>query len=168
MSRHIELGDGIDARRAQWASELPDVDTRGMAILGRIRLIALHARPSIERVFSEHGLDTGEFDVLSTLLRSGPPYCLRPTELYRALMISSGGLSDRLNRLTEAGLVHRPASKGDARSLPVALTDEGRRRAEIAFRADMAVEAKLLDDLSDHQKDKLEPLLRALLLSISR
>ncbi|HEU6440951.1 MAG TPA: MarR family transcriptional regulator, partial [Microvirga sp.] len=93
MSRHSDQNrdlpaqDGIDERRAQWETELPDVDTSGMAILGRARWITLAARPTIEAVFKTHGLDSGEADVLFTLLRSGPPYRLRPTELFRSLMI---------------------------------------------------------------------------------
>lgn len=168
MSRQLGEVDGIDARQAQWAQELPDVDTRGMAILGRARLITLRARPHIERVFAEYALDTGEFDVLSTLLRSGPPYRLRPTELYRSLMISSGGLTDRLNRLTTAGLVHRPATASDGRSLLVELTQEGRTRAEAAFRADMKVESDLLEDLSAKEMADLAKLLRRLVLSLDR
>lgn len=137
-----------------------------MAVLGRARLITLRARPAIERVFADHDLDTGEFDVLSTLLRSGPPYRLRPTELYRSLMISSGGLTDRLNRLAKASLIRRPQTEEDGRSLPVELTEEGRRRTESAFRADMGVEAALLGGLSEDERRQLSDLLRKLLLSL--
>jgi DNA-binding MarR family transcriptional regulator len=156
--------DGIEARRLQWARELPDLDTTGMAILGRMRWLTLAARPRIEAVFAKHGLDAGEFDVLATLLRTGPPYQLRPTELYRSLMISSGGLTDRLTRLAAAGLVARPPSTQDARSLLVQLTDEGRRRAEAAFREDMAVEGDLLAGLEDRDREALGDLLSKLAL----
>jgi DNA-binding MarR family transcriptional regulator len=83
-------------------------------------------------------------------------------------MISSGGLTDRLDRLGKAGLVHRPAGDGDGRSLPVELTDEGRRRTEAAFRADMLVEADLLRGLSDHECKTLANLLRKLSLTMGR
>lgn len=167
MSRHDASGaDRVDARRAQWAKELPDVNTVGMSILGRARWITLRARPPIEAVFAAHGLDAGEFDVLGTLLRSGPPYRLRPTELYRSLMISSGGLSDRLRRLTLEGLVSRPASDGDGRSLPVELTPKGRKVTEAAFREDMAVEANLLAGLSEAETRSLGALLRKLAASL--
>ena len=63
--------DHVGLRRRQWARELPDVDTRGMAVLGRARWITLAARPAIEAVFTRHGLDTGEYGVVSTLLRAG-------------------------------------------------------------------------------------------------
>jgi len=173
MSRHLDRDtklpdrDGIDERRAQWEAALPDVDTRGMAILGRARWITLTARPPIEAIFKSHGLDSGEADVLFTLLRSGPPYRLRPTELFRSLMISSGGLTDRLNRLEKAGLIRRAAAEGDGRSLPVELTQEGVRRAKAAFREDMAVEAAMLSGLTEEEQSDLARLLRKLALTIT-
>lgn len=160
--------DHIDRLRAQWARELPDLDTRGMDVLGRARRVVLQSRPPIEDVFARHGLDAGEFDVLSTLRRSGAPYALRPTELYRSLMISSGGLTDRLNRLTKAGLITRPPSPEDRRSLLVQLTEEGRTRVETAFREDMAVEARLLAGLDDADRAALTALLRKLADAVSR
>jgi DNA-binding MarR family transcriptional regulator len=166
MSRQTEAQDPVDLRRAQWAAELPDVDTTGMAILGRARWITLRVRPRIEAVFARHELDAGEFDVVATLLRAGPPYRLRPTELFRSLMISSGGLTDRLTRLERAGWVRRTEAEGDARSLPVELTAAGRRRAELAFREDMALEAELLGGLSRGELTQLALLLRKLALGV--
>jgi DNA-binding MarR family transcriptional regulator len=166
MSRQVRDEDRIDARRAQWARELPEVDTIGMAVLGRARWITLKVRPLIEAVFADVDLDAGEFDVLATLLRSGPPYRLRPTELYRSLMISSGGLTDRLIRLESAGLVRRPQSEGDGRSLPVELTKEGRKRAEAAFRRDMVLETALLKSLTATEQETLGGLLRKLMLAL--
>ena len=163
MSRHIdEAADRIDARIAQWSRELPDVDTTGMAILGRMRWITLSARPLIERVFEEENLDAGEFDVLATLLRSGAPYRMRPTELHRSLMISSGGLTDRLRRLAQAGLVSRPAAEEDGRSLLVELTEEGRAKAERVFRKDMEIEMGMLAMLDEGERGRLADLLRKL------
>jgi DNA-binding MarR family transcriptional regulator len=164
----MAMRDRIDERRAQWAEELPSVNTIGMAILGRARWLTLKVRPPIEAVFAKAGLDAGEFDVLATLLRSGPPYRLRPTELYRSLMISSGGLTNRLDRLTKAGLIRRGEPEEDARSLPVELTREGRRRAEVAFREDMKIEAELLAALSAEEMRVLEGLLRKLVLALDQ
>jgi DNA-binding MarR family transcriptional regulator len=154
--------DGIDQRRAQWARELPDLDTAGMAILGRMRWITLQLRPPIEAIFARHGLDSGEFDVISTLRRAGPPYRLRPTELFRSLMISSGGLTARLERLAKAGLVTREPAPDDARSLLVVLTPRGRALAESAFREDMAFESRVLAALDKGELQALEKLLRKL------
>lgn len=158
--------DHVSSRIEQWHRELPDVDTAGMAILGRMRWITLQARPEIEAVFARHGLDTGEFDVLSTLLRAGPPYRLRPTELFRSLMISSGGLTARLDRLTNRGLITRAEASSDKRSLPVELTAQGRALVEAAFREDMLVERKLISALSDNERGQLARLLEGLALAV--
>lgn len=167
MSRqiaHLTDGrpDGVDHRRRQWADELPDVDTRGMAVLGRARRLTLVARPQIDSVLLKYGLDAGEADVLFTLLRAGSPYCLRPTELFRSMMVSSGGMTHRLNKLTQAGLIVRRSAEGDGRSLLVELTGEGKRKAEAAFREDMALEARLLAGLSNEEQLQLAALLRRL------
>ena len=162
-----DMLDPVEERRRQWARQLSDVDTSGMAILGRARWITLRARPAIETVFAQHGLDTGEFDVLSTLLRAGPPHRLRPTELFQQLMISSGGLTDRLARLEKAGFITRQPSEADARSLLVQLTPAGHSCTEAAFRADMTVEAELLGGLNAGERDQLANLLAKLARSMS-
>lgn len=159
-------GDHVDRLRAQWARELPDLDTEPMGVIGRARRITLRLRPAIEAVFTRHGVDAGEFDVISTLLRAGEPWRLTPTELYRTLMISSGGLTARLNRLEAAGLIRRCAALEDRRSLLVELTMAGRAKAEAAFREDMALERRLLDGLSVAEKEQLAALLRKLALSL--
>jgi DNA-binding MarR family transcriptional regulator len=158
--------DGIDQRRAQWARELPDLDTSGMAVIGRMRWITLQLRPPIDAIFARHGLDNGEFDVIATLRRAGPPYRLRPTELFRALMISSGGLTARLERLARAGLVKREVARDDARSMLVVLTENGRALAEAAFREDMAFERDVLGALDAGELQELEGLLRKLTTSL--
>lgn len=163
MSRQAERdADRVGERLLQWREELPDLDTRGMAILGRMRMVTLELRPRVEAVFARFGLDAGEFDVLATLLRAGAPYRLRPTELFRSLLISSGGLTDRLGRLTKAGLITRRPTPDDARSLLVELTSKGREIAERAFREDMALEAESLSVLSYTELQLLEGLLRRL------
>lgn len=161
-----DTGDHVDRLRAQWARELPDLDTSPMEILGRIYRLSNLVRPSIEATFADFGLDRGEFDVISTLRRSGPPYRLTPTELYTSLMISSGGLTHRLARLDRAGLIRREPSPEDGRSLLVCLTEEGRGRAEAAFRADMESETKFLADLDPADREALRGLLRKLAISV--
>ena len=165
-SRPREDRDGVDERRDQWACELPDVDTSGMGILGRARRLTLLARARIDAVLSSHGLDAGEADVLFTLLRSGSSYRLRPTDLFRSMMVSSGGMTHRLNKLTQAGLIVRRSVEGDGRSLLVELTDTGRQKAEAAFREDMALEAELLRGLSENEQTQLAGLLRRLAASL--
>jgi DNA-binding MarR family transcriptional regulator len=158
--------DHVDRLRAQWLRELPEVDTSPMEVVGRARRITLALRPDIEAVFARHGLDAGEFDVIGSLRRSGPPFRLRPTELYKMLMISSGGLTDRLARLEARGLVRRLPSPEDRRSLMVELTEEGVAVAEAALAGDMAVEKAKLAALDREEQAQLAALLRKLALSI--
>lgn len=166
MPPRERLRDAVDLRRAQWARELPDLDTGPMAVLGRIWRIANRVAPGIEATFKAFGLERGEFDVISTLRRSGAPYRLTPTELYTMLMISSGGLTHRLDRLEKAGLIRREASQADGRSRVVALTEKGVETAEAAFRADMAQEAETLARLGPDDREALAELLRKLALAV--
>ena len=158
--------DHVDRLRRQWAKELPDLDTEPMAVLGRAMRLTNMVRPGIEATFAGYGLDRGEFDVIATLRRSGPPYRLTPTEMYGLLMISSGGLTHRLVRLEKAGLIRREPSPEDGRSMLVALTDTGITLAEKTFRKDMASEAQFLESLSAKERDVLAGLLRKLIVGI--
>ncbi|NKM27509.1 MarR family winged helix-turn-helix transcriptional regulator [Rhizobium laguerreae] len=158
--------DHVDRLRRQWALELPDLDTEPMAILGRAFRLSNLVRPSIEATFADFGLDRGEFDVIATLRRSGPPYLMTPTEMYSALMISSGGLTHRLDRLEKAGLIRREKSPRDGRSVLVALTEAGAALAEQAFRTDMASESSFLQALDGKEREALAALLRKLIAGI--
>jgi DNA-binding MarR family transcriptional regulator len=162
----IGAGDHVDRLQRQWARELPDLDTEPMTILGRAYRLSNLVRPSIEATFASFGLDRGEFDVISTLRRSGPPYRLTPTEMYSSLMISSGGLTHRLDRLEKAGLIRREKSPNDGRSVLVALTEAGIALAEKAIRTDMADEARFLNGLGPEEREALAGLLRKLIIGI--
>jgi DNA-binding MarR family transcriptional regulator len=137
-----------------------------MAVLGRIYRISRLVGRHIEQHFASFGLDRGEFDVLSTLRRAGPPYRLTPTELIGSLMASSGGMSHRLGRLERAGFILRTPSAHDRRSLLVQLTPEGQALAEEAFRTDMALESVFLDGIPEDEREQMASLLRTLLRSI--
>ncbi|RCS25747.1 MarR family transcriptional regulator [Phyllobacterium salinisoli] len=159
-------GDHVDRLREQWRRELPDLDTEPMTILGRAFRLSNLVRPSIEATFAGFGLDRGEFDVIATLRRSGPPYRLTPTEMYSSLMISSGGLTHRLDRLEKGGLIRREKSQHDGRSVLVALTEVGVALAEEAFRTDMASESRFLHALDAEERETLAGLLRKLIVGI--
>lgn len=154
--------DDVDCFIAQRAVESPDIDTEGMAIFGRIYRIAASIAPHMEALFARHGLERGEFDVLATLQRNGPPYRLSPTELYTALMVSSGGLTYRLKRLEARGLICRIPSPDDGRSLIVELTAEGHKRTRAAFLEDMQLEKSWLSAMSAEKRHDLAGLLREL------
>jgi len=174
MTARAEGGEGgvdedhVDRLRRQWARELPGLDTEPMAILGRAFRLGNLVRPSIEATFAGFGLDRGEFDVIASLRRSGPPYRLTPTEMYALLMISSGGLTHRLDRLEKAGLIRREKSPHDGRSVQVMLTEAGAALAEQAFRTDMASERAFLTHLDPGEREMLAGLLRKLIAGITQ
>jgi DNA-binding MarR family transcriptional regulator len=118
--------DPVDAILEQWRRERPDLDLTPMHVLGRIAILARALEPRTERVFAANGLRQGEFDVLSALRRSGPPYTLIPSELSAMLMMSRAGMTNRLDRLESAGYVERTLDPSDRRSFRITLTDKGR------------------------------------------
>lgn len=160
--------DHVGRVEIQWRREMPDVALDGMRILGRARRVTLAVRPRIEAVFEEHDLDTGQFDVLATLRRSGAPYALRPTELFRSLMITSSGLTDRLHRLESRGLVRREQDVADRRSILVRLTSRGKTTIESAFRQDMQVENDIVNVLSARERTQLARLLAKLAKTLEK
>lgn len=147
---------------AQRREETPEVPLDGMEIFARARELTRLSRRWIEPVFERHGIDSGEFDVLASLQRAGAPYSMRPTELFRTLVMTSGGLTDRLNRLTKKGLVERLPSESDRRSLLVRLSPQGLEVIRAAYREDMGVEQELLSGLSAAERDRLADLLARL------
>ncbi len=162
------MNDKIDDICAQWRRVAPELDTAPVAILGRAyRIAALAGRP-IAAVFERHGLDRGEFDVAATLMRTGAPHELTPTDLYRELMISSGGLTHRLKRLEARGLIERVKSPDDGRSWTVRLTAAGRRLVLEAYAEDLALEARLLEGLTAEERSELERLLARLHAVVAR
>lgn len=154
--------DHTDQLREQWSIVRPDIDTSAMGVVGRINRLALLLGDQIGNLMLEHGLERGEFDVLATLRRVGEPYELSPTQLYRSLMLSSGGVTNRLKRLTAKGMIERQSDPNDGRSDLVRLTTVGLRTVDETFAADMTLEAKLINGLQKSQLIELDNLLRAL------
>jgi DNA-binding MarR family transcriptional regulator len=156
--------DPVDRLVAQWAIERPDLvdGLDAMATFGRIgRLHALAGR-AIESVFEAHGLNTGEFDVLAALRREGDPFVLTPSALARTLMLSPAGMTNRVDRLVERGLVDRRADPDDRRSLLVALTPAGRTTIDAAVAEHVTNEERLLSVLSANERAALDRVLRKL------
>ncbi len=168
MTKFPAQADRTGQLIAQRLRETPSIPLDGMEILSRAGRLVRLSRKWIEPVFARHNLDTGEFDVLATLQRSGAPYCQRPTELYQSLMITSGGLTDRLNRLEKKGFIERVVSETDRRSALVRLTATGLKTINAAFGEDMAIEAELLNALSDGERRQLAALLARLLSDIEQ
>jgi DNA-binding MarR family transcriptional regulator len=161
------MKDRADIAVEQWAHERPDLAALPMAVFGRLsdaaeRVMRDHMNP----LFAEAGLQPGEFDVLATLRRSGEPYMLSPTRLYETAMISSGGMTNRLDRLERAGLVERRPDPSDRRGKLIALTYAGKRVIDETVGRHVANEERLLSVLSLAEQKKLNVLLRKLIAGL--
>ncbi|MBL3595072.1 MarR family transcriptional regulator [Rhodovulum sulfidophilum] len=156
------------ARKAagQWAREKPHLDIGPMVLLGRLGEAALViSRDRLNPVFAEFDLQPGEFDVLATLRRSGAPYAMTPTHLYEAAMISSGSMTNRLNRLEQAGWVKRQPNPEDRRGTLVALTPGGLALIDKAVESHVANMRTIVSGLTEQEQDQLSQLLEKLLAS---
>ncbi len=145
---------------AQWRREKPGLDLLPMEVLGRLGEAAhLINRTRLEPLFAKFGLQRGEFDVLATLRRSGAPYALTPTQLYNTTMISSGGMTNRLDRLERARLVIRQPNPEDRRGTLVALTVEGVALIDQVVPAHLENEREALAMLTLEEQKALSDLL---------
>ena len=159
--------DRAERAQQQWQSEIPDLDTGPMIILGRLLELTNRASDGlIEPVFRAHGLKRGEFDVLATLRRSGPPYALTPTELYKSTMISSGGMTARLDRLDAAGLVRRMPNPQDRRGQLVGLTARGRALIDTMLPAYVEAQKRAVAPLGEAEQALLSSLLARLIAGL--
>jgi len=157
--------DEIDRIVAEWNRERPEVDVSPTEVLQRITRLALLQSASFERLFAGHGLTWGEFLVLAALRRGGPPYRMNPTALFSSLILSSGAMTNRLDRLEAMGLIRRLPDPNDRRGRLVELTAKGRRSVDKALVDHLANEERLLAALSPPERRRLAELLRKLLLS---
>lgn len=154
---------------AQWRRERPEIDPFPMEVLGRLAELAhLVARDRLLPLFARFGLQNGDFDVLATLRRSGSPYALTPTALYEATMISSGGMTARLDRLEKAGLILRDKHPTDRRGTLVTLTERGRATIDSVLPAHVENERAILAALSADEQAQLNGLLAKLLAGLDR
>jgi DNA-binding MarR family transcriptional regulator len=158
--------DHIDGIVAQWRRERPDLDASGLALLGRLFRAAHLADLALAEGTARHALRPGWFDLLAALRRSGPSYELRPTDLMEATMLSSGGITKRLDRLVEAGLVVRRPDPNDRRGALVRLTRKGRTVIDRALETHIAGEEHLLKPLNPADRRALDKLLRKLLTAL--
>ena len=159
--------DRADIAIEQWARERPDLPALPMAVLGRLTEAAERVtRDHLNPLFAKAGLQPGEFDVLATLRRSGEPYRLSPTRLYEAMMMSSGGMTNRLDRLEQAGLIERHPDPVDRRGKLIALTAAGRRVIDETLPWHVANEEKLLSALTTAEQKKLDALLKKLIAGL--
>lgn len=155
--------DHIDDILAEWRRERPDLDIAPMGLLGRLFLVVHQMDAVLAEGLALLDLQPGWFELLAPLRRGGPPYELNPTQLMRATMLSSGGITKRLDRMAEAGLVGRRPDPDDRRGTLVRLTRRGKTSIDKAVEAHIANEERLLQPLSAAQRRALDDLLRRFL-----
>ncbi|WP_078966530.1 MarR family winged helix-turn-helix transcriptional regulator [Streptomyces sp. WM6378] len=156
--------DAVDAITDQWAAVRPDLETVPMAVYGRIYRIARAMGERMDKEYAKFGIGRGEFDVIATLRRSGAPYTLSPRQLSATLMLTTGGMTGRLDKLEKAGLLRRSPDPTDRRGLRVTLTEKGLALVEESVTAGLAAQTELLTSaLNAEEAAQLSALLRKLL-----
>ncbi|MDM4762814.1 MarR family transcriptional regulator [Galbitalea sp. SE-J8] len=154
--------DEVDRIVAAWARERPDVDPAPLQVLSRVSRLARHLDRARRSAFETAHLESWEFDVLSALRRAGAPYQLSPKALLTQTLVSSGTMTNRIDRLVERALVERRSDPRDGRGVLVVMTDAGRDRVDHAITLLLRDESALLDALSPAEQERLAGLLRKL------
>ncbi len=156
------MTDEVDRIVEAWRRERPDLDVTPLTVLSRISRMARHLDLARAGAFSKHGLEQWEFDVLSALRRAGEPYELSPGVLVTQTLVTSGTMTNRVDRLEARGLVERRPAPADRRGVLVRLTAAGRSAVDAAMADLIEVEHTLLADLGPADRARLADLLRVL------
>ena len=162
----MERNDEVDRIVAAWTSERPDLNFAPLEVFSRVSRLARHLEIERRHAFAATGLEGWEFDVLSALRRAGAPYELSPGQLVQQTLVTSGTMTNRVNRLVARGAVTRDADPHDRRGAQVALTPEGLALVDAALASLLRVEADLLDGWAGGDRDHLVGHLRRLLGSL--
>ena len=152
------MRDEVDSLLEAWRRERPDLDVSPMAVLSRVSRLAHHLDRQRRSAFARHQLEPWEFDVLAALRRAGTPYQLSPGQLLRETMVTSGTMTNRVDRLTARELVAR-----DRRGVLVTLTATGKSTVDAALSDLLEAEHDLLADLGEGNRKQLADSLRELL-----
>lgn len=158
-----DRSDHVDRVLEQWHAVTPDRDVSPMAVFTRLYRLSKYLNRNIAAVFRRHGLHDGEFDLLATLYRSGQPEGLTPNALRRAAVLSSGAMTNRLDRLESAGLIQRVANPDDRRSLLIRLSEKGQALLLGCLDEYLSALHQLQAPLEEDQRRQLAQALRALL-----
>lgn len=156
------MTDEVDRIVEAWRRERPDLDVAPLTVLSRVSRLARHLDHVRRAAFARHSLEQWEFDVLSALRRAGEPYQLSPGTLVTQTLVTSGTMTNRIDRLTERGLVERRPAPADRRGVLVRLTEAGRARVDGALEDLLEVERRLLAGLPEDDRTRLADLLREL------
>ena len=156
--------DEVDRIVDAWLRERPDLDFEPLQVLSRVARLAKHLDRARRTAFSRSELESWEFDVLSALRRAGAPYELSPKSLLQQTLVSSGTMTNRIDRLVERDLVTRRTDPNDGRGILVGMNPAGLTRVDAAITRLVDAEAELLSTLSASDQERLSGLLRKLSL----
>jgi DNA-binding MarR family transcriptional regulator len=157
------MRDEVDELLEAWGRERADLDLAPVAVLSRVSRLARRLELARREAFAAHGIEQWEFDVLAALRRTGAPYQLSPGRLLRETLVTSGTMTNRIDRLSARGLVERYPDPDDRRGVIVQLTPDGRTTVDAAFTALLGAERALLEALPERDRTRLASLLRQLL-----
>ena len=152
--------DALDRIVAGWRKVFPDLDPDPLNVVGRVLVLAQHLEKSVNSALEQHNLTLGQFDILATLRRNGTRGELSPSELRKNVALSSGGMTARLDKLEEAGLIARKQDPNDRRMLVIELTPQGTQVIESATATRFEEARKSLPPLSNSELETLAELLR--------
>ncbi|MFF2544367.1 MarR family winged helix-turn-helix transcriptional regulator [Kitasatospora sp. NPDC058063] len=161
----MQQRDTVDDIVEQWARARPDLDAGPMALIGRLRRLNVRVDNALREYFTACGLDSSEFDVLATLRRSGEPYELNARALLKSAMVTSGAITNRVDRLSAKGLVERNPCPSDRRAVLVRLTPAGKELIDGALAGHVGNEERILSVLDADERTRLDALLRKLLIA---
>lgn len=160
---HAMEPDEVDEIVEAWRRERADLDLAPVEVFSRISRLSRLLDLARREAFTAHQVEPWEFDVLSALRRAGKPYQLSPGQLLTQTMVTSGTMTNRIDRLAAKGLVERTPSPTDRRGVLVRLTARGKRTVDNAFEALIARERELLTVLSPDDRERLTQLLKGLM-----
>ncbi|TQJ17540.1 MarR family transcriptional regulator [Kribbella jejuensis] len=158
----VAMDDEVDRLIEAWRRERPDLDVAPMEVLSRVSRLARHLDRARSQAFDAHELESWEFDVLAALRRAGTPYRLSPGKLLKETLVTSGTMTNRVDRLAARGLVERLPDPNDRRGVLVQLTPAGRDKVDAAMAGLLAHERTLLGGLSDRDQQQIARALREL------
>jgi DNA-binding MarR family transcriptional regulator len=158
--------DAVDSIVEQWAKQRPDLDVGAIQVIGRISRLSRLIDRKLTENFARHGIEPWMYDVLATLRRTGEPYELGPTELLAHTMITSGAMTNRIDRLVDRRLVERHHAVGDRRRVVVRLTDAGRQLVDRVAEDHYRFEEQLLSTIDPRTRQSLTDALRLILIDL--
>lgn len=161
----VHGSDVVDRIVGQWQAERPDLDVSPIAVIGRISRLSRLIDRRLGENFARHGLENWMYDVLATLRRCGPPYELTAGDLVGQSMVTTGAITNRIDRLADRGLVERRATD-DRRKVIVRLTPDGLALVDAVVESHLSTEREILAVLGDRQRHDLTRMLRSLLLGL--